>query len=253
MIFEFKQISNNYKKLLGKKVNDPYAQNMIIPIFDQLKKQIEYYLRKKQLQGFICKYSIGKGNITNYPWIAIMDKDITKSTQKGVYIVFGIKINNKVGFTLNLSFGADQFKERNNFKYEEVKDLVNFYREECKRGNEYFYKNPIDWDSSRKDRDFEYESATIFSKSYDLNDNLIDDCIFNDLNKMIEVYREACILWKEAKIDQINVGNEKFEEQQFVEGQELKKPIKYHGRNSNAKEAYLLSKRELKKIGYIYI
>ena len=30
---------------------------------------------------------MGQGNKTQYPWIAIMDKNITQSTQYGLYII----------------------------------------------------------------------------------------------------------------------------------------------------------------------
>lgn len=37
---------------------------------------------------FVLKGSVGVGKATKTPWVAIMDKEITKSTREGVYIVF---------------------------------------------------------------------------------------------------------------------------------------------------------------------
>ncbi|MGE2624347.1 MrcB family domain-containing protein, partial [Escherichia coli] len=37
---------------------------------------------------YIVTGSVGQGNWASIPWIAIMNKDITKSTQRGYYIVY---------------------------------------------------------------------------------------------------------------------------------------------------------------------
>ena len=37
---------------------------------------------------YVIKGSVGVGRATKTPWIAIMDKDITDSTRRGIYIAF---------------------------------------------------------------------------------------------------------------------------------------------------------------------
>jgi MoxR-like ATPase len=56
--------------------------------FNSLTNQIENLDIVKNNSNLIVDYSIGSGNWAQTPWLAIMDKRITTSAQKGLYIVF---------------------------------------------------------------------------------------------------------------------------------------------------------------------
>ena len=53
---------------------------------------------------------MGQGNKTQYSWIAKMGKNITQSTQYGLYIVYLFK-RDMTGFYLSLNQGITFFKE----------------------------------------------------------------------------------------------------------------------------------------------
>jgi hypothetical protein len=54
--------------------------------------------------------SVGKGNWTNVPWLAIFDKRETTSAQKGVYPVVHFSCEQSVGFRMGLGVAATEFK-----------------------------------------------------------------------------------------------------------------------------------------------
>ena len=45
----------------------------------------------KDREDLIVKGSMGQGNRTDYPWISILNRNVTTSTQKGLYVVFLFK------------------------------------------------------------------------------------------------------------------------------------------------------------------
>ena len=57
------------------------------------------------------KASVGQSGITGIPWIAIMDKEITESTQEKFYISYLFSRNLK-HLHISLALGATQFEER---------------------------------------------------------------------------------------------------------------------------------------------
>ena len=51
----------------------------------QIPRNISAYINS---DNYIIKGSVGAGKATKTPWIAILDKNITRTTREGVYIVF---------------------------------------------------------------------------------------------------------------------------------------------------------------------
>jgi MrcB-like, N-terminal domain len=95
------------------------------PAYRQLKKvskdQLEYKLVVVQfpseLRSLLVKGpdydlqgSTGRGIITAAPWIATLDKSITKTATQGFYVVYLYSIDLKRLY-LSLAFGTTQFKE----------------------------------------------------------------------------------------------------------------------------------------------
>ena len=83
LIKKFQANGNTYLSSVGK------GESMISSFSDIVKTQIPEKL-KEVFPESIYKItgSIGKGRVAFCPWIAIMDKKITTSTQNGVYLVF---------------------------------------------------------------------------------------------------------------------------------------------------------------------
>lgn len=125
-----------------------------------------------------------------------MNKNIITSVQDGVYIVFLFK-SDMSGFYLDLSFGFKQFIQK--ITYDDRRRIVNIYKKACDIEANDFSQNCIDLKSQRKDRGYNYETSTIFSRYYGKNTNFTDEQIFEDIYKMIEIYLKASDLWLNKK------------------------------------------------------
>lgn len=107
-------MSNNLHKLL-KKVMEEYATELMTARKNQdFKRPFGTVVRQDiaglistQLQSSIYKVkgSVGAGRWTDVPWIAVFDKRITTSAQRGVYIVYLLNKDTKEMF-LTLNQGA---------------------------------------------------------------------------------------------------------------------------------------------------
>ena len=91
-------VLENYKDVNGK-----------VDSFTKLYKALTKTLLNKigytlGISDLIVKGSMGQGNKTQYPWIAIMDKNITQSTQYGLYMVYLFK-RDMTDFYLSLNQG----------------------------------------------------------------------------------------------------------------------------------------------------
>ena len=82
--------NEDYKRPFGKIVREDIAE--------KLREQI-------QTDVYKVKGSVGAGRWTDVPWIAVFDKRITTSAQKGVYIVYLLNKDTKELF-LTLNQGA---------------------------------------------------------------------------------------------------------------------------------------------------
>lgn len=67
-----------------------------------VKNRLEQFEPVQSRPNFQVNISVGQGNWATVPWIAILNTNVTKSTQEGVYIVFLIsKELNRIFLTLN--------------------------------------------------------------------------------------------------------------------------------------------------------
>ena len=92
-----KKISHTYfkEKATGKFKN--------APVGDLVRKDMVAELSNiEELKKYKIKGSIGNGQFAAIPWVAIMNKDVTTTTSKGMYIVFLFSSDEKeVYLTLN--------------------------------------------------------------------------------------------------------------------------------------------------------
>ena len=69
-----------------------------------------------ELEGLVdqriykVKGSVGQSSLTGIPWLSVMDKNITESTQSGFYISYLFSKNAKK-LHLSIALGATQFEE----------------------------------------------------------------------------------------------------------------------------------------------
>ena len=118
----FKFILENYNDGSEKVDKTTELYNVLIK---RLPNKIEYTLG---ITDLIVKGSMGQGNKTQYPWIAIMDKSITQSTQYGLYMVYLFK-RDMSGFYLSLNQGITFFeKEYGKQRYTNAALVADYFR-----------------------------------------------------------------------------------------------------------------------------
>lgn len=122
MIKEFKYVLDNYIDLPSKVDSSSRVYEYIVR---EIPKQLTKALMRSDL---IIKGSIGQGNRTAHPWISILNKNITHSTQYGLYVVYLFK-SDMSGFYLSLNQGITNFKNLfGNKMYDNARTTVKYFR-----------------------------------------------------------------------------------------------------------------------------
>ena len=184
----------------------------ILKLFSSLKDEISKLDFIKNNSNLVVKFSCGKGNWAAIPWLAILDKRETTSTQRGTYIVllFGEKGE---GCHLKLAQGVTDL-QNDLGKTAAIAQLIS----QANKIRELFsMQDVLNFDLSGDPRLDQtnptarlYESSTILSKYWQANsipaDNLINDS-FEVLSNCYEKYiqnREQ--LTSDDEIDDFNEG-----------------------------------------------
>lgn len=139
------------------------------------------------ISDLIVKGSMGQGNKTQYPWIAIMNKNITQSTQYGLYMVYLFK-RDMTGFYLSLNQGITFFeKEYGKNRYINATLVADYFRTQI--GETSFSKNEIDITCGDKTKSlgYGYQRTNIISKYYPI-DKLDEKMLVKDLFELYHIY-----------------------------------------------------------------
>lgn len=131
--------------------------------------------------------SCGIGQKTDYPWVAVFNKNITSSAKRGLYIVYLFK-KDMSGFYLSLNQGityfTDTFKRR---KYEYARKVANYFKDEI--GDNYFDKSNINLGGTSGTLGLGYQETNIISKYYAKN-SFTTKQLEQDLKYMLAIYDE---------------------------------------------------------------
>jgi hypothetical protein len=161
-------------------VNESFKDHPIQSVFSAIP---ETFNRELNLpSNYSAKGGYGQGNWATFPWIAIYNLDITRSSQKGYYIVFLFDYEmNSVFLTLNQGF--TWFKE--NFPNDEIPNIEKLAIHLSKELNISRSKPILDpKNSTNVDKKVGYEAGSIYSKKF-LKDELNQEKIINELNQFI--------------------------------------------------------------------
>jgi len=199
--------------------------------------------------SFLFKSSSGQMNTwADVPWIAVMDPDVTTSTQSGYDVVYLFSVDMKrVYLSLNqgVTYIRQELGKKNTLK--ELSRRAAFIRERVTEYKEFFSDDPINLSSnlSKSERPELYEPGHAFGKEY-LADNLpSEEVLLNDLKNILELYLS---LTHRGGLDTELSGSDY--EPDFTKDNDLEERRRYvkHRRiERNSKNA-----REVKKIrGYI--
>lgn len=122
---------------------------------------------------YIVKASCGAGRFTAVPWIAIFNSKITKSAQKGVYIVYLLnKDTHELFLTLNQAatgFSLDELSQNS----DKIRKQLNIQ-----------YSEPIDCGHKG------YDAGCILSKRYTFSDLNDEQAFKTDLKAFVDLYHQ---------------------------------------------------------------
>lgn len=176
-------VFNNYQNL-------PRLIDSEHDIYQTIVRKIPAYLKSKlKRDDFLLQGSVGKGYTTPHPWVSILNKHITRSTQEGLYIVYLFRSDMK-GVYLTLSQGVTQFERKYlSKKYDYLQQVSQYFQSEF---NEYKedYLTSVDLVSKKGTLGYGYEQSIIFAKYYDAL-KLQTYNFVEDLEQMVRIYDEV--------------------------------------------------------------
>ncbi len=119
MIEKLKFILDNYNQLKKDKKTDNHILYKTLCI--DAKNELELHLENSE--RYVIKGSVGIGVWSDVPWLAIFDRFVTTTAQKGYYPVFLFR-NDMSGFYLSIGIGVTSFQQ----EYKESKKVIEALR-----------------------------------------------------------------------------------------------------------------------------
>lgn len=157
---------------------------------------------------YVVTGSVGQGNWAAVPWLAIMNKDITTSTQRGYYIVY-LFSEDMERLYLTLAQGVTETtKEEMQKIKEEIREQIHM-SQKVKKDDEIF----LGTSSKAKG----YANSTAAYITYDANKMPSEKELVEDLEEMLRYY-EGFIAYKEkgTKYEMIYERKEVYLDQQSI-------------------------------------
>lgn len=187
LIEQIKDFAENY---LQEKAQNVTAKKTV-PSWTKLVDEIpRTFRRSARLPGsYKVEGSIGKGNITEIPWICFFDKDVTESAQEGYFIVLLFK-SDMTGFYLSLNQGWTQYEKLYGAKQGKKEVAKNAkHAQSILRTISSYEKITLNLDAKR-DLGKGYELGNICSIYYELSSLPSETQIVNDLRNLMAAYLE---------------------------------------------------------------
>ncbi|WP_106477809.1 MrcB family domain-containing protein [Phytohalomonas tamaricis] len=201
--------------------------------------------------------SIGKGNITEIPWICFFDKDITISAQFGYYIVLLFKTD-MTGFFVSLNQGWTQYENEYGVKKGKriIKENAQIAQNSLRTIAD-FNKDTLDLGATRP-LGKGYELGNIASKYFSLSKRLDEDELFQTFRALLAAYSE---LKGSVGIDILNIKSlisedlyqsavQKSEPKEIESGPAKLRSQKLKGSTNSWPRSVGISKAALDKAGY---
>jgi 5-methylcytosine-specific restriction enzyme A len=225
--FLFSQVFENYLEFYNTKKTIINNIDMKELVSKKIPKELAKQLNLSE-DNYKVKGSYGNGNLTETPWIAIFDLDITDTAQKGFYIVFLFKADmNGVYLSLNqgTTYLSQKFKGMN--PRNKMKQLAECLREELTTlTDDVIYKIDL---SSRQQNAKYYMSANIGAKYYSPEDFPEDQRILDDIkvlmNSINEVKKVVGVRSLDQFIDDL-LWKEQLDDAKYQEDVIVSKPSK---------------------------
>lgn len=189
----FYKVLSEYKETYEQIWRNGIFTSPLLEYFNNdLKKIVATEVNNKDTQLLIDS-STGVGRTAKTPWIAIMDKRITKKASKGTYIVYLFNKDDRTLY-LTLEQSITEAKDRvinMGFKGREISAKTNqILEDEKKRVLKLISVGNFKTDNKISTGKEDFNITAIAYKKYEMNSLPEDDVLRNDLYQMIEIYNE---------------------------------------------------------------
>lgn len=128
---------------------------------------------------YLVSASVGQGNWAHVPWIAIMNKQITTSTQRGYYIVY-LFSEDMSRVYLTIAQGVTETMR------EEMEKVKKGIQSTVPEDSKVKIDDGIDLGDSKRAKDYAFSTAAYIR--YDYNTMPSEETLLNDLKHMLEIY-----------------------------------------------------------------
>ena len=167
------------------------GQHEIRSLFEKLKDAVSSLTYVKNNPNLLVKYSYGKGNWAETPWLAILDKRETTTTQKGTYVVILFRSDGD-GCHLKLGQGVTEIRElfgsgaAANAELQRRADHVRAMFPDMM--NTAFDQAAEQSNERRATLTELYEASTIYSKYYKKSSMPTNEEIASDIKTLVDCY-----------------------------------------------------------------
>jgi len=185
-----KQLKNILSGYVAARAGTFNHSQPVVESFKSLVEDIEQLPFVLERSNIKVKFSVGQGNWAKVPWLALLDKTETTTTQNGVYPVIIFREDCQ-GFYLNFSQGVtDILKENGKVVGESVlKELAESYFKYANGlADVGFSKGGGLVESRTGGLGKAYQSATIAGKGYEFSKLPTDEEFSKDLSAVLDVY-----------------------------------------------------------------
>ena len=167
--------------------------------FGRLVRQdiVTYLQEKLDSSVYYVKGSVGAGRWTDVPWVAVFDKRITKSAQKGIYIVYLLNKDSKTLF-LTLNQGATDVSQQGKdgklsftgIASADNSKTTSALEERAKQIRDSLANSGTAMSGTINSGSKAYDAGCIYYKEYHLDSIPEDEVLISDLLQFVELYRE---------------------------------------------------------------
>jgi len=165
------------------------GENEVAEVFRELKEAIEKVPTVARNEHLKVVASYGKGNWATIPWLSILDRRETTTTQRGVYVVYlfseagdGVYLTLAQGVTELESLHRKEAVRRLNDRADGVRALI-----PSLAGAGFDFAAGIDLRSNGSKARM-YEASTIASKYYGVDELPSDEALIADLEAALQAY-----------------------------------------------------------------
>lgn len=143
---------------------------------------------KQYPEKYIIYGSEGNGRRALNPWVGIFNSSVTKSAQKGIYVVLLFK-RDMSGFYLTLDQGITFYRDHYKSKaYAYANKVCNYFRSQYQLDG-FVWPINVGGVEKKKDRGYGYEQTTIFGRYFEKG-HFTDEVFWDELSKLLSVYDE---------------------------------------------------------------